>query len=166
MTGWLRRFNRDPVPEPGPRPPEDDPDDRPEALLRKRSDAVRTVNRSAGRLPPEAVVLARSVLDVVREVVQTSRDSELDIRSVILVRGILDDYLPTTLNGYLALPAEVVDVTGPSGRTPHESLIEQLVTLENSALDLLDATSSRDVDALLSQGNFLSTKFSRSDLDL
>jgi hypothetical protein len=38
--------------------------------------------------------------------------------------------------------------------------------LENSALDLLEATRSRDVDELLSQGNFLGTKFSRSDLDL
>lgn len=172
MSGWLRRFGRDsgPEPEPGPGPgprlSEDDPEDRPEALLRKRAEAVRTVNRSAGRLPAQAVVLARSVLDVVREVVQTSRERELDIRAVILVRGILDDYLPTTLNGYLALAPEVVDAPGPSGRTPRDSLIEQLVTLENSALDLLDATSSRDVDALMSQGNFLSTKFSRSDLDL
>jgi hypothetical protein len=166
MTGWLRRFNREPVPEPASPPPEDDPDDRPEALLRKQAEAVRTVNRHAGRLPTEAVVLARGVLDVVREVVQTSRERELDIRSVILVRGILDDYLPTTLTGYLALAPEVVDVPGPSGRTPRQSLVEQLVTLENSALDLLDATSRRDVDALMSQGNFLSTKFSRSDLDL
>jgi hypothetical protein len=163
MTGWLRRFTREPEPEPAP---DDDPEDRPEALLRKHAQMVRTVNRSAGGLPPEAVVLARGLLDVVRQVVHTSRERELDIRAVILVRGILDDYLPTTLNGYLALDPGVVDIPGPSGRTPRESLIEQLVTLENSGLDLLDATRSRDVDELLSQGNFLSTKFSRSDLDL
>jgi hypothetical protein len=165
MTGWLRRLARDAPPEPGP-PPADDPDDKPEALLRKQWQAVQTVNRSAGRLPSEAVVLARGVLDIVRQVVQTSHDRELDIRAVILVRGVLDDYLPTTLNGYLALDPDLVDVAGPSGRTPRESLIEQLVTLENSALDLLEATRGRDVDALLSQGNFLGTKFSRSDLDL
>jgi hypothetical protein len=165
MTGWLRRFGRESAPEQGPAP-DDDPDDRPEALLRKQAQMVQTVNRSAGRLPTEAVVLARSVLDVVRQVVRTSRERELDIRAVILVRGMLDDYLPTTLNGYLALDPDVVDAPGPSGRTPRESLIEQLVTLENSGLDLLDATRGRDVDALMSQGNFLSSKFSGSDLDL
>jgi hypothetical protein len=165
VTGWWRRLGGGPAPEPEPAP-EDDPDDKPDALLRKQAELVRTVNRSAGRLPTEAVVLARSVLDVVRQVIRTSRERELDIRAVILLRSILDDYLPTTLSAYLALDPGIVDVSGPSGRTPRESLIEQLVTLENSGLDLLDATRGRDIDALLAQGNFLGTKFSRSDLDL
>jgi hypothetical protein len=167
MTGWFRRLARDAPPEPQAQSsPVEDPDDRPEALLSRQWQMVQTVNRSAGRLPAEAVVVARSVLDVVRQVVQTSGERELDIRAVILLRGILDDYLPTTLSAYLALDPGIVDVSGPSGRTPRESLIEQLVTLENSGLDLLDATRGRDIDALLAQGNFLGTKFSRSDLDL
>ena len=35
-----------------------------------------------------------------------------------------------------------------------------------SAMDLLDATRAQDADALLTQGSFLRTKFSGSDLDL
>ena len=38
--------------------------------------------------------------------------------------------------------------------------------LWSSAMDLLDATRAHDADALLSQGSFLRTKFSGSDLDL
>jgi hypothetical protein len=33
-------------------------------------------------------------------------------------------------------------------------------------MDLLDAARAHDADALLSQGSFLRTKFSGSDLDL
>ncbi len=54
----------------------------------------------------------------------------------------------------------------PSGRTPVQSLAEQLEALLDAAADLLSATQAQDADALLSQGSFLRTKFSGSDLDL
>jgi hypothetical protein len=44
--------------------------------------------------------------------------------------------------------------------------MEQLDALETSALGVLQAAQQQDVDALMTQGNFLRTKFSRSDLDL
>ena len=147
-------------------PPEDDPNDKPQALLARVFDLVHEVNGSAGRLPVEGVVIARRVLDAVREVIDTSAERELDIRAVISIRGILDDYLPTTLHAYLAIDPDVVDVPRPSGRTPSQSFIEQLDVLWSSAMDLLDATRAHDADALLSQGSFLRTKFSGSDLDL
>jgi hypothetical protein len=164
MTGWLRRFVHDPGPEDAS--PAEDPDDRPEALLQRHAALVQTVNRSAGRLPAEAVVLARGVLDAVRAVITIAGERELDVRAAILARGILGDYLPTTLQTYLALDPAVAAAPGASGATPAELLVDQLTTLENSALDLLDAARARDVDALASQGSFLRTKFTGSDLDL
>jgi hypothetical protein len=44
--------------------------------------------------------------------------------------------------------------------------MEQLEALETSALAVLEATQQQDVDALMTQGAFLRTKFSGSDLDL
>lgn len=146
--------------------PEDDPNDKPAALLASMFELVHEVNAAAGRLPPEGVVIARRVLDAVREVIDTASERELDVRAVVSVRGILEDYLPTTLHTYLAIDPDVVDVPRPSGRTPSESFIEQLDVLWSSAMDLLDATRAHDADALLSQGSFLRTKFSGSDLDL
>jgi hypothetical protein len=143
-----------------------DPEDAPEALLRRLFEMTQEVNQAAGRLPGEAVVVARRVLDTVREIVGTSAERELDVRAVGSVRGILGDYLPTTLHAYLALDPGVVDVARPSGRTPSESLIEQLDALWSSATDLLEANQAHDADALLTQGSFLRTKFTRSDLDL
>ena len=144
-----------------------DPTDSPQALLAALFDLNGFVNRNAGKLPGEAVVVSRRITDTVREVI-TAADPErgLDIHAVVSVKGILGDYLPTTLRGYLALDPAIVDVPRPSGRTPAQSLLEQLETLWSSAADLLAATRAHDADALLSQGSFLRTKFTGSDLDL
>jgi hypothetical protein len=146
--------------------PEEDPKDKPAALLARVFDLVHEVNAVAGRLPVEGVVIARRVLDAVREVIDTAGERDLDVRAVVAVRGILEDYLPTTLHAYLAVDPDVVDLARPSGRTPAESFIEQLDVLWSSAMDLLEATRAHDADALLTQGSFLRTKFSGSDLDL
>ncbi len=163
MTSWFRR-TQDRVHE--QYGPHEDPDDKPEALLARTWELVREVNRNAGRLPAEGVVIARRVLDAVREVIETSADRELDIHAVVSIRGILEDYLPTTLRAYLAIDPAVLDAQRPSGRTPAESFIEQLDVLWSSAMDLLSAIRAQDADALLTQGSFLRTKFSGSDLDL
>lgn len=146
--------------------PHEDPKDKPEALLATMFDLSHQVNRDAGKLPVEGVVIARRVLDVIREVIETSSERELDVRAVVAIRSMLEDYLPTTLRAYLAIDPDVVDVVRPSGRTPAQSFIEQLDVLWSSAMDLLDAARAHDADALLSQGSFLRTKFSGSDLDL
>ena len=146
--------------------PEEDPKDKPEALLASMFERVREINANAGRLPVEGVVIARRVLDAVREVIETSSERDLDVRAVVSIRGILEDYLPTTLHAYLAIDPSVVDTPRPSGRTPAQSFIEQLDVLWSSATDLLEATRAHDADALLSQGSFPRTKFSGSDLDL
>jgi hypothetical protein len=78
----------------------------------------------------------------------------------------VDDYLPTTLRAYLNLDPSVTEQPGPSGRSPRAALREQLESLSAAAQEMLDATRSQDVDALFTQGNFLKTKFTRSDLDL
>jgi hypothetical protein len=99
-------------------------------------------------------------------VIDTSADHDLDIYAVVQINGVVDDYLPTTLRTYLNLDPSLAEQVGPSGRTPRAALIEQLDALQDAADDLLHAAQARDVDALVSQGNFLRTKFTGSDLDL
>src|SRR5579875_3577097 len=118
---------------------DEDPADKPEALLARTFELVLEVNRNAGKLPVEAVVIARQVLDAVREVIATADERPLDVHAVVSLRGILGDYLPTTLHAYLALDPDVVDQPRPSGDSPSQSLVEQLSTLEASAADLLEA---------------------------
>jgi hypothetical protein len=163
MVSWLRRALQpeDSAPTDGP-----DPEDAPEALRAKIAFHVREINRVSGSLPAAAVVHARQLTDTLDEIVATSEVRPLDVYTTIAVRATLDDYLPTTLRRYLALPEEQRDAPRPSGLTPTASLHDQLEALLSSALSVLEAVQSSDADALLAQGAFLSTKFSRSDLDL
>jgi len=161
MTSWFRR-QRDALAAPDA----EDEADKPAALLVKTFEVAQFVNASAGRLPGEAVVISRRITDAVRHVIETAEERPLEIYTIISIRGVLDDYLPTTLRKYLALDPGIVDVPRPSGTTPSQSLLEQLYSLWSGVTDLANAARSQDADALLSQGNFLRTKFTGSDLDL
>lgn len=161
----LFRRGHDEQPPPAPQP---DPDaaDKPDALLRKQWELVQFINRSAGKLPVEAVVVSRGITDTIRAVIDTAEERELDVYAVVSINGIVGDYLPTTLRTYLQLDPALTTQVGPSGRTPRAALREQLDSLADAAGDLLEATRAHDVDAIFTQGNFLRTKFTRSDLDL
>ena len=143
-----------------------EPEDGPAALRAALTSVDRLVNSSAGRLPLPAVVTARRVTDALREVVDGADVRPLDVYAAISVRATATDYLPTTVRSYLAVDPDLVDTPRASGRTPAESLLEQLEALETSALAVRDAAQHSDVDALMTQGSFLRTKFSRSDLEL
>lgn len=161
---WFRRGNE---PPPASQPlPQDPPADTVAVLLQGVYQLVNVINQNAGRLPVEAVVAARRVTDLVRELIETAGERELDVYAEVAITGIVTDYLPTTLHAYLALDPGLAEVARPSGRTPRDSLIAQLDSLGESAADLLDATRARDADAVLTQGAFLRTKFTRSELDL
>jgi hypothetical protein len=165
---WFRKLlppPAAPAPEPSPAEPEADGDD-PITLRRELAQLNRFVNQNSGRLPGESVVTARRVTDVLREILDTSEIRPLDIYAVISVKGILGDYLPTTLRTFLALDEAQLTVPRPSGRTPVQSLQEQVEALLDAASSVLVAAQAQDADALLSQGSFLRTKFSGSDLDL
>lgn len=160
---WFRRGEPTPAP---PAAPAADTGDSPEALRGAIATVNRMINASAGRLPLRAVVAARRITDVLAEVVDTSDVRPLDVYATISVRGAVTDYLPTTLRTFLAVDKDLADVQRPSGFTPTESLMEQLDALEGSAVAVLEAAQAQDVDALMTQGSFLRTKFSGSDLDL
>jgi hypothetical protein len=166
----LHRARPTPPPTTGPTTapttPESDPADSPEALRGAIVSLNRFVNASAGRLPVPAVVAARRITDVLAEVLDTSEARPLDVYAVMSVRSMVGDYLPTTLRSFLAVETSLIEAARPSGRSPLDSLGAQLASLESAALGVLAAVQQQDVDALMTQGSFLSTKFSRSDLDL
>jgi hypothetical protein len=159
---WFRRGQQQP---PAPAKPEED-EDSPAKLRTRLWALVQYVNRNAGRLPTRAVVVSRQITDILREVIETSDDRDLDVYAVVQINGIVGDYLPTTLRTYLNLDPALTDRLGPSGRTPKAALAEQLEALRSAAERLLHATQEHDVDALFTQGSFLRTKFTGSDLDL
>ncbi|MEI4271839.1 hypothetical protein TEK04_08900 [Klenkia sp. LSe6-5] len=163
---WFRRSE----PAPADRAPVGtapvEQEDTPAALDADIARAVALVNASGGDLPVAAVVAARRVTDLLSEIVRTAELRPLDVYAAISVRATATDYLPTTVRTFASLDPELVDVPQASGLTPTRSLLEQLESLEGAAEQVLEATRRQDVDALMTQGSFLRTKFSGSDLDL
>ena len=168
MVGWLRRAVQGDEPPSAPSPAPDglDDDDRPAALAAKIDAQVAMLNRSAGQLPGAAMVRARQLTDTLAAIVATGESRPLDIYAIITVRSTLHDYLPTTIQRYLAVPDNQRHIPGTSGISPTASLHDQLEALLSTALHVLEAAQNEDVDALMTQGAFLTTKFSGSDLDL
>lgn len=163
---FFRRDKDEESPPPAPVDPGPPADERPEVLGAETWKLIRLVNASAGRLPGSAVVEARGITDTLRAIIATSAVRPLDVYTLVAVKGIVYDYLPTTLQTFLSLDPSLVDVPRPNGRTPLQSLDDQLASLQDAADRVLEAARAQDVDALMTQGNFLSTKFDRSDLDL
>ena len=162
---WLARLRGDDDEPDEQQPPEPD-EDSPAALQAAIDELVRYVNARAGGLPPAALVNARMLTDTLTEVVDSAAVRPLDVYAVISVRGVVGDYLPTTLRGYLALEPDVRSVPRADGHSPTQSLMMQIDSLQTSVSATLVATREQDADALMTQGRFLQTKFNRSDLDL
>lgn len=140
--------------------------DTPPALHTLLSGVIAVINAQAGHLPVEAVVRTRRLTDTLGEIVDTSAVRPLDVYAVIAVRSTLEDYLPTTLQSYLAVDPDGREVRSGSGPSPTASLLQQIDILQTSASATLLAAQEQDANALMTQGSFLETKFSRSDLDL
>ena len=162
----FRRGHADHEPPAPPPPPRPDEGDGSQALLGSLKDVTAFINRNAGRLPGVAVVNARQLIDTLRETIDTSEVRPLDVYATLAVKASASDYLPTTLRSYLAVDKALLDTPRGSGRTPSQSLLEQLHALQLSASATLVAARIQDADALVTQGSFLRTKFTGSDLDL
>lgn len=168
--GWFSRNRRPQATASGapaaPDAPVSGAGESPDALRRRVAELNAFINANAGRLPAAAVVGARHLTGTLREVIDTSEVRPMDVYAVMSVKGTLGDYLPTTLRSYLAIDPDLRETPRGSGRTPTQSLLEQIDDLQTSASATLVAARNQDADALMTQGNFLRTKFSRSDLDL
>jgi len=162
----FRRGHADHEPPAPPPPPITDEGDSPQALLGSLEDVIAFINHNAGRLPGVAVVNARQLIDTLRETINTSEVRPLDVYATLAVKASASDYLPTTLRSYLAVDSALLDTPRGSGGTPSQSLLEQLDALQLSASATLVAARNQDADALVTQGSFLRTKFTGSDLDL
>jgi hypothetical protein len=146
--------------------PQPDPADSPVVLRQSLAQLNRFINQNAGRLPGVAVVNARRVTDMLQAIVDTSEVRPLEIHALLSLKGIVNDYLPTTLRSFLAVDERVLDTQQLAGRSPAQRLLEQLDILHATAERVLVAVRSQDADALVTQGNFLRAKFAGSDLDL
>ncbi len=128
---------------------------------------VRTVNRNGGKMPEGGVPGVRAIEDVLRPLLTYLAANPPTEQELIPVRATLTDYLPTTLEVFLALPKDFAHThRNRSGRTPATELVEQLHLLEAGVVEYAQSIYAGDAQQLSNQGRFLQTKFGKTDLTL
>lgn len=76
------------------------------------------------------------------------------------VTATVADYLPTTLDAYARIPANLRDrPSAMTGTSPKQDVLNQLTVLGNHLHGVRDAVYADDVAALQAQGRFLSDKY-------
>jgi hypothetical protein len=126
---------------------------------------VEQANADGGRLPPGAVPTVRDIDDVLRPLliyIETRSASDEEMRHLT---AIVEEYLPTALGDFMALPQQYTERPGVTGTTPADDLVRQLQLLDEGANELQDFVYTGDAAQLAIQARFLDAKFRRSDLD-
>ncbi len=121
---------------------------------------------SGSRLPVEVLPRFGQIEDVVLPLLAHVARNAPSVEEEIAVQALLVDYLPTTVNRFLALNPQFVDERRADGRSSVDDLVDQLVALHAAARDLSRAIALHDAADLEAQGRFLRAKFDRSGLAL
>lgn len=122
----------------------------------------RSVRMTQGRVPSDVQAkvaeIRQEVLDMLPSASQFSAGSE----DLYVIQRTATDYLPATLQAYLALPQTYATTRVVQGdKTPLELLREQLQLLDERLDEITDALHRRDSDRLLANGRFLEERFGK-----
>ena len=134
-------------------------EDDPLAAFRQPLDALQA--RAAGHLDHEALAkietIKGSLLTVLGRLQGTAAETDQNLYNV---RQIALEYLPNTVDKFLALPPAMAELkTSSQGKTPQAALHEQLDVLDNALGKLVSSLYQEDAQGLLVHGHFLRDKF-------
>jgi hypothetical protein len=135
----------------------------------KRTDST----AKTGPAPVTPIRRAELPIDVQVKVEQIRRKVEVLLsyadrfppfsKDLYLVRQTASEYLPRTINSYLALAPQTTDRPMPgSGPTPHQELKAQLDLLDAKLDEIAQDLQRQDVDRLLANRRFLEERFGRA----
>lgn len=132
-----------PAPMPAPLPPAPQP----------------VVDLNSSRLPAE---MQKQVDRIRRKAAVLGQHADrfpLGSKDLYVVQHTTSDYLPSTVNAYLEVPAWSVDKPTADGRTPTQMLNGQLDRLENKLDEIAEVVRKQRVDNLLANERFLDDTF-------
>lgn len=147
------------------RPPVDlaaglDPDD--------ISKSLRMIRKAtAGKVGPAVSERVERICDAIRELLPRAADLGQGGQEMHILVRTATDYLPATLEPYLALPRMYADRKVLSdGKTATQILCDQLDVMYERLSQISDAIARADGDKLLANGRFLAEKFGRTGMEL
>lgn len=127
----------------------------------------KTVSQQGGRLGADVVRAVSGLLDILDEIVTKWDDLLTSPEQSHTVQQMIVDYLPTSLQSYLNIPATFALSARVAGKeNAHDALLDQVSLLTTAADKIRSAVYAKDLDALGDQSRFLQGKFGTSALDL
>ncbi|MCH8611724.1 hypothetical protein [Arsenicicoccus dermatophilus] len=116
---------------------------------------VDSTDRAANRMPAEGYQAFRDTVDDLRDVLARPARLAVSPDDLHVVERTVHDYLPTTIEGYLHLPADRLTVPGPEGRTADQELVHQLGAVRERVAGVRRSLVAGDAQTLSDQGRFL-----------
>jgi hypothetical protein len=116
-----------------------------------------------GRLPADAQAKVAEIRQEILALLPHAAEFPVGSPDLYVLRRMALDYLPTTIEAYLALPPSYA--TGrvvKEGKTPLQVMKEQLDVLDAKMDEIAEAVHQRDSDRLLANGIFLDERFGRA----
>lgn len=117
--------------------------------------------RPASQLPPDVEQKVDRIRRKAAVLSQHAQQFPLGSKDLYVVQHTATDYLPTTINAFLAVPAWSVDTPTADGRTPLKILHDQLDLLEAKLDEIFESVRNQRVDRLLANERFLEERFGR-----
>ncbi len=115
-----------------------------------------------GRLPADAQSRVAQIRQEILELLPHAAEFPPGSPDLYVLQRMAVDYLPTTIEAYLALPPGYA--TGrvvQEGKTPLQVMTDQLELLDAKMDEIAEAVHQRDSDRLLANGIFLEERFGR-----
>ena len=124
---------------------------------------VRKVRRRVSKPVLEKVVsIKNSIVEVLPKILDLNASVN---KNIYIIRQTALDYLPETLENYLALPRTYRHVHPlKDGKTAQQILLEQLELLDTQMKEIVQDFNKEDTDKLLAHGKFLEEVFKESEL--
>lgn len=132
------------------------------AELRALSDAM---SYKAGKLPADVNAQWDRVKVALRAILERQDQLATSPHQTFVVTRSIRDYVPTSVDAFLALPAGEADTRRVrGGRTAHQELAYQMTLLADELEQVRAAVVQGDAQALADHGRFLDDKFASSRL--
>jgi hypothetical protein len=123
---------------------------------------------TAGRLPVDVQIKVETIRRKAEALVQYADYFPTGSQDLYVVQRTTIEYLPNTINAYLALPPGYANATvSADGKTALQALWEQLNLLEGKLDEIASNVHRQNLDRLVANGRFLEERFGdrSSELD-
>ncbi|HEX6547937.1 MAG TPA: hypothetical protein VF134_04275 [Candidatus Dormibacteraeota bacterium] len=125
-----------------------------------RSALGHVTGMARGKLPPDAAAKLAEIVKEVSDLIPYAASFPAGSQDLFVIQRMATDYLPATLQPYLALPPDYAQKRPMAdGRTALQVLMDQLNLLDSKMDEITDAVHQQDRDRLLTNGRFLEDRF-------